>query len=206
MKAALLVLALLVVLAHAQITSPTFPWPDAAQLQGLPQVYSAGYVISCGSAGLAGGCSSCVLGTNGACDWITITEPGLAENAPSCYPYGGTRGVCVPKGMAQFRTFVLDYYYTASQTIEQDFYLPTTCNTEKRSVQATSQGPVTSFDSKSVIEVKNSRCPADYKKEPTYRGYGVTPADSDKKTQVYRPEYCAFPKSEWPVDRCAAFC
>jgi len=199
MKAALLVLALLVVLAHAQITSPTFPWPDSAQLQGLPQIYSAGYVISCGSAGLAGGCSSCVLGTNGACDWITITEPGLAENEPSCYPYGGTRGVCVPKGVAQYRAFVLDYYYTASEAIPQNFYFPSTCALKKRSFQGGA-----GFDSKSVIEVKNARCPADYKKEPAYRGYGVTTADSDKKTQVYRPEYCAFPKSEWPIDRCAS--
>jgi len=200
MKAAFLLLAF-VAIAAAQVMSPTFPWPDPELLKGIPQVYSAGYILNCGSAGLTGGCSACELGTNGACQWITITEPGLAENQPSCYPYGGSRGVCVPKGIATYRSFVLNYYAQAAIEIGQVSIIPDSCSFGGNGKRA----PLSTFDAKSVISIQSARCPADYKKEPAYHGYGLTSADSDKRTQVFRPEYCAFPKKEWPVDRCTVF-
>ena len=97
------------------------------------------------------------------------------------YPFGGSRGVCVPKGIHTHRTFVLKYYAQAADQIRITTLLPEHCLEKKRDVAA-----VNPFAAKSVIEVTSSRCPANYKKEPAYRGYGVTSAEADKKT-------CAIP-------------
>lgn len=193
MRFVLVLLACLIALAAAQAFIPV--WPTEEELSSVPRAYSGGYILNCLSAGLTGGCSGCVHGRQNACNWISISEEGLQSNQPSQLPFGGRRGVCVPRGLEAHREFVLTYYHRFwEELLEQYFGNEIVKRQFGQGIPA-------------VIEVKNHICPKNVTKEPRFRGYGVSIGDSDAWSTHYESEFCAFPSSDgkWVVDRSTPF-